>query len=189
MKEPAGELRPWIAIAVPASIAIWQHMILRRYRKADRAQEAERQARRDRRYTWDIVFRDIQVVLRRIEEVDSRARRRPLDWHAMERADLEYLQSKLEDFCERCPPALVTPLRNVAAAAARLRTLGFPADAEVVLAYRKAADCTPPSDPPSAFMASAIGAKANEQHQAAVELHAAVTAAWEAVQTERGGET
>jgi hypothetical protein len=107
----------------------------------------------------------------------------------MERADLEYLQSKLEDFCERCPPPLVTPLRNVAAAAARLRTLGFPADAEVALAYRKAAESTPPSGPPSALMASAIGAKANEQHQAAVELHAAVTAAWEAVQTERGGES
>lgn len=189
----------WIessAIVVSAGIAGWQHKTLHTYRKADRRQNAERAAqdreredRRARRDSWEPVFKEIQAVLRRVEDVESEARNRPLDRQAMARANLGRVQRRLETLSDRCPPPLTKPLQTVAAAVAKLQTVPVPTDTDVQRAYTKAVESTPPCDPAPEFMASAIATEAIGQYQAAVELHAAVMAAWEAVQTERGGES
>jgi hypothetical protein len=46
-----------------------------------------------------------------------------------------------------------------------------------------------PGNLPPEIWASALGARAIDQYKAAVALHSAIREAWDAVHTERGGES
>ena len=124
-----------------------------------------------------------------MEDIEFEVREQgPFDRDAIKRADLGWLQRRLQNLSGRCPSTLSAPLREVALAVDKLRRISICPDADVVDTYTDARTGTPPRDPAPESMASAIGAKAVEQYQAATDLHQAVSAAWDAIHAERGGE-
>jgi hypothetical protein len=185
-----------LAVMAAVGIAIWQHRDLRRYRKVDQAfetqraeQENLRQVRRTRRDSWEPVFKEIQELLIKLEDIESEARDQgPLDRETIDIADLGWMQRRLENVSDRCPDMLRDPLRAVAMAVARLRSVIIIPDVDVTHEYEKALTSTPPSNLPQGITASALGARAIEQYRAAVDLHCAIGGAWNTVHTERGGD-
>jgi hypothetical protein len=185
-----------LALIAAVVIAVWQHRVLGRYRRAEResqAQQAEQehlqQTRRDRRESWEPVFRETDETLKSLEDIESEVRAQgPLDHDFIDQAELGRIQRHLDNISDRCPETLRDPVRAVAAAAARLRNVLVLSDAEVIDEYAKALAGSPPCELPPELRATAIGARAVEQYRAAVHLHEVISAAWKAVHTERGGE-
>lgn len=186
-----------LAVIVALGIAVWQRRDLRRYRKADQAraarqaeQEHLRQDRRARRESWEPVFKEIQELLIRLEDIESEARESgPLDRDALDVAELCRMQRRLENVSARCPGTLRDPLQAVATAITNFRSLAILPDNEVTREYTNALCSTPSASLPSNILASALGAKAIDQYKTAVNLHSAIRAAWDAVHTERGGQS
>jgi hypothetical protein len=186
-----------LAIVVTVTIAIWQHRDLRRYRQADQAigaqheaHERSRQDRRDRRESWEPVFREIQELLIKLEDVESEAREvGPLDRDSIDRRELRRIQRRLENVSGRCPCTLHDPLQAVASAVTGFQSIVFLPDAVVTSEYAQALDRALPGAPVPEIKASTLGGKGIEQYKMAVALHKAIGNAWDAVHTERGGES
>jgi hypothetical protein len=182
-----------LALIVSVCISVWQHRVLRDYRKADKEsaaklaeQEQLRQSRRDRRDSWESVFRETDEILKNLEDIESEVRAQPADHVFIGRVELGRAQRHLENISGRCPEALRDQLCAVAAAVARLRGVVVLADAEVIARYTEILGSS--GEVPPEILADALGAKAVEQYRAAVALHEAIDAAWKAIATERGGD-
>jgi hypothetical protein len=186
-----------LTIVATAAIAIWQHNDLRRYRQAERAIEAQRgalersrQDRHDRRESWEPVFREIQELLIKLEDIESEAREvGPLDRDAIDRRELCRIQRRLKNVASRCPCTLHDPLHAVASAVTGFQSVVFLPDTTVTSEYARALDSAPPDNPIPEIKACALGAKGIEQYKMAAALHKAIGKAWDAVHTERGGES
>lgn len=186
-----------LTVFVTLGVAFWQHRDLRRYRRTEQEskeesakEERERQARRARRESWEPVFKETQETLTRLEDIESEVRQQgPLTRKAIDAAELGRLQRRLQNVAERCPEALRDPLRDVAKATAWLRGVDILSDTEVIEKYTDALTGGHPGDLAPEIWASALGARAIEQYKTAVALHAAIHEAWDAVHTERGGES
>jgi hypothetical protein len=190
------------AMLVAIGVAVWQYLVLKGYHEQDRLREAEQAAQRAeenererlrrerlaRRESWEEEFRETQATLNAAEDFESEVRRQgPLDHDAVERAELGKIQWRLENASRRCPPALKDPLNEVAAAVARLRSITVLSDTDVGQAVTEATTSAPAREPAPQYQASAIGAKAVEQYQAAVDLHEAIGRALRVIHVERGG--
>ena len=186
-----------LAIIIAVAIAVWQHHDLRRYRRADRALEAQREAlersrqdRHARRESWEPVFREIQELLIKLEDIESEAREvGPLGRDAINGSELRRIQRRLENVSTRCPCALRDPLQAVASAVTGFQNIVVLSDADVTSEYAKALASTPPGSPVPEIKAGALGATSIEQYKMAVTLHSAIGKTWDAVHTERGGES
>jgi hypothetical protein len=75
-----------------------------------------------------------------------------------------------------------------ATAVSEIRNITLVSDTDVTNGYQQALGSSPSASPAAEMLASAIGANAVAQYQAAVVLQDAVHAVWEALRIERGGE-
>jgi hypothetical protein len=186
-----------LAILVAVTIAIWQRHDLRLYRQADHALEAQitarerlQQERRSRRESWEPVFTEIQDLLIKLEDMESEARDvGHFTKNSVERNELGRIQRRLENVSMRCPDSLHDPLQIVASAATSFRRIALFSNAAASCEYSAALENFGQNSLIKEHEGCALCTKNIELYKTAVILHHAIGKAWEAIHTERGGES
>lgn len=127
------------------------------------------------------MLHELQKLLIKVGPTEPEVRELgPLDHDTMDSAELGRIQRQLENISRGCPAVLRDPIRTVAAAIARFRSVSILSDDEVVRLYIEALSHTPPRQLAPEIMPRALGAKAIEQYLAAAALDQAVGAVWDA---------
>jgi hypothetical protein len=165
-----------LAIIVAIGIAVWQQR--RVEQKA--SQRALRQARES-----DLT--EMAEHLKALEDVESEVREQgPVDSDAINARRLDFHSRRLRNIADRSPDGICDPLRAVAAAADRLRSIDVPAETKVMDEYAKVFATTPPTAPGAEFTPRALARTAIYQQQAAADLRKAIDAAWSALRAGHG---
>jgi hypothetical protein len=185
------------SILVAIAIAAWQFLVARRYRKIDRAERAQLEAKRAEdlalahrrqanRDSWDQEYQEYRGILTKLEDIASAVEEGPLTPDQTDGNELGRVQRRLNNVSTRCPEALREPLRKVAEAVGVFRGIQILSEADATKEYSEQVASKPTGCPDPLVPAKKIGAKAIAQYAAAVKLLSAIDDAWKALNTERG---
>lgn len=161
----------------------------RRERADEREQERYRRARAAEKQSWQSEFEEIRGYQLRAEAIADRILAQANTSRALaDDRELEELEQRYEAVSKRCPEELAPSLRIVSEAIRRLRAIKLPTDRRVKTAYEQALSHGGLEALGSEWLASTMGAKVLEHHDAASGFREAIGAVWVELRKARGEE-